>query len=201
MWLAIAGVAVAGWLKWGLTGRHLTAGEAFVSGLATGLPAASASPLALLQPPGSWSDTLLLSQTAAAAVVLAYHAANFCRLSAAGRPLDPVAGALVLGTPYVVGGLLLLRADGLARDLALGLADGPAAVVVGRIIVVFLFNEAVANGLGLATRRTLLALGRRPPVAAGRGRARRRWPRGSPRPGRGEWAASLSAAAARSSRS
>jgi cyclic beta-1,2-glucan synthetase len=154
--VAVAGVAVAAWLKWGLTGRQLTVSEAFVSGLATGLPAASASPLALLQVPASWSDTLLLSQTAAAAVVLAYHAANFCRLSAAGRPLDPVTGALILGTPYAVGGLLLLRADHLVRDLALGLADGPAAVMVGRIVVVFAFNEAVANGLGMATGRTLV---------------------------------------------
>src|SRR5205823_12080036 len=92
----------------------------------------------------------------AAGVVLAYHAANFCRLTAAGRHLDPTAAALVVGTPYAVGGLLLLKADGLLRDLALGLVDGPAAGFVGRVAVVFAFNAAAAHGLSLATRRALV---------------------------------------------
>jgi cyclic beta-1,2-glucan synthetase len=154
--LAVAGTAVAAWLKWGLTGRHLTASEVLLNGLATGFPAASASPLVLLQAPATWSEILLLSQTGAAGIVLAYHVANFCRLTAAGRHLDPALGALVVGSPYAIGGLLLLRADNLLHDLALGLVDGPTAAAVGRVFVVFAFNAAVANGLSLATRRTLL---------------------------------------------
>jgi cyclic beta-1,2-glucan synthetase len=154
--LALAGTAVAWWLKRGLTGRHLTPGEVFVNLLATGLPAASASPLAIFQVPASWSDALRLSQAGAAGIVLAYHVANFCRLSAAGRHLDPTAAALLIGTPYAIGSLLLLRTDTLVRDLAIGLADGQAAVLVGKVLVVFAFNELVANGLALATRRTLL---------------------------------------------
>jgi cyclic beta-1,2-glucan synthetase len=160
--LALAGIVVAGWLKWGLTGRHLTAGEVLVSGLATGLPAASASAMALFQAPASWAEVLQLSQTGAAGIVLAYHAANFARLSASGRHLDLAVGGLLVGLPYAVGGLLLLRADGLLRELgsmltAGLLAEHPEAMEVpARVLVVFAFNEAVANGLSLATRRTLL---------------------------------------------
>ena len=58
--MAVAGVAIAGWWKFGLTGKHLTAAEVFQDVLASGLLAVSASPLAILQPPASWSELLLL---------------------------------------------------------------------------------------------------------------------------------------------
>ena len=152
--VALAGAAVAEWLKWGLAGRHLTAGEAFRDVLATGLPAATVGPLALLQAPASWAEVYELSQAAAAAVVLAYHAANFCRLSAACRHLGPASGLLVLATPYVFGCLLLLRPD------CQLLADWPdAGRFAGRVAVVFAFNVAVVNGLSAATGRTLLRSG------------------------------------------
>ena len=90
--MALAGAAVAEWWKFGLTGRHLTAREVFQDMVATGLLAASASPLAILQAPAAWSELLLLSQTVAAATVLVYHAANACRLASTGRHLG-AAGA------------------------------------------------------------------------------------------------------------
>jgi cyclic beta-1,2-glucan synthetase len=160
--VALAGGLLAEWLKFGLTGRHLTPVEAFVSMLASGLPAASASPLAILAAPGGWSDVLLLSQTVAAAAVLFYFVANTVRLSAAGRHLGAVGGALIVGTPYVVGGLLLLRSEPLMQSLGAKLTAGALAshpdwlAFLGRALVVFAFNEAVANGLSLATGRTLL---------------------------------------------
>ncbi|MFO0810750.1 MAG: hypothetical protein U0746_19140 [Gemmataceae bacterium] len=145
--VAVAGAAVAEWWVFGLTNRHLTAGDVLVSMLATGLPAASASTLVVLQKPESWSDALLLSRTTAAVAAVAYHVANAVRLSNAGRPLSAVGGALVAGTPYVVGSLLLLRADPLMQILGAGYIFG------GRVVVLFAFNAIVANALSVATTR------------------------------------------------
>ena len=83
--IAAAGMAIAEWWKYGLTGKHLTAREAFQDALATGLLAVSASPMAILQPPGSWGELLLLSQTVAAIAAILYHAANAHRLASSGR--------------------------------------------------------------------------------------------------------------------
>ena len=46
---ALAGAAIAEWLKFGLTGRHLTPREILQDVLASGLLAACSSPLAILQ--------------------------------------------------------------------------------------------------------------------------------------------------------
>lgn len=160
--IALAGAALAELMKFGLTGKHLTRGEVFLGMLAAGVPAASTSPLVLLQAPSTWSDVLLLSQTAAAVTAIIYHAANLVRLSASGRPLNPAAGALIVGTPYVVGGLLILRADRLVDALGDGATFGalsawPAgAAFVGRLLVLCSFNVIVANGLSLVTRGTWL---------------------------------------------
>ena len=79
--LAIAGAAVAEWWKFGLTGKHLTGLEVFQDVLASGLLATSASSLAILQAPASWSDLFLLSQPVAAAGMLIYHTVNAYRLA------------------------------------------------------------------------------------------------------------------------
>jgi len=160
--VAVAGAAVAEWYKYGLTGRHLTAAEVFQDMLATGLPAASASTVAILQAPAAWVEVVLLSQTVAAAVALVYHAANAYRLASSGRHLGGAAAALFVGTPYVIGGLTLLESGGLLRALGGALAAGALASrpelleFVGRVFVIFCFNEAVANGLCLATKRVPL---------------------------------------------
>ena len=86
--IAVAGVALAGWWNYGLTGKHPTAREAFQDALVTGLLAVSASPMAILQPPGSWSELLLLSQTVAAVTALIYHAANAHQITSTGKHLD-----------------------------------------------------------------------------------------------------------------
>ena len=94
--------------------------------LATGLLATSASPLAILQAPTSWPELVLLSQTVAAATLLVYHAANAYRIASSGRHLGAAAAALIVGTPYVVGGLVLLESDGLMQSLGGGLTPGAA---------------------------------------------------------------------------
>jgi cyclic beta-1,2-glucan synthetase len=143
---AVAGAALGEWLKFGLAGRHLTGVEAFCDMLATGLPAASASSLAVLQTPVNWPEALLLSGPTAATVVLIYHMANACRISSNGRHLSAMSTALIVGTPYAVGGLLLLRSDALLQSTF-------GNVFAARVLVVFLFNEIVANALSAATGR------------------------------------------------
>jgi cyclic beta-1,2-glucan synthetase len=160
--VAIAGAAVAEWWKYGLTGRHLSAGEVFQDMLASGLLAASASTLAILQPPATWVDVVLLSRPVAVAAALIYHAANAYRIASSNRHLGGAAAALIVGTPYVVGCLTLLESTSLLRSfggvLAAGLLANRPEVLefLGRVLVVFIFNEAVANGLCLATKRAPL---------------------------------------------
>lgn len=160
--LALAGAGVAEWLKYGLTGKHLTPGEVFQNMLVTGLLAASSSSLLIFQVPASWTEVFLLSSPVATSAVFLYHALNAYRLASSGRHLGPLGAAMIVGTPYAVGALLLLGSDQLLKALGLGLTFGTAASspllleTLGRVFVVWTFNELVANGLGLATKRTLL---------------------------------------------
>ena len=162
VWVALAGAAIAEWWKYGLTGRHLTPAEVFQDMAATGCLAASSSSMAILQAPAAWPELLLLSQAAAAAFTWVYHAANAARLATSGRHLG-AAAVLIVGAPYVVGGLTLLESGGLLQELggtlSLGaLAAWPAArEVIGRVLVIFGFNEAVANGLSLVMKRRPIA--------------------------------------------
>lgn len=160
--IAVVGAGLGEWLKYGLTGKHLTPGEVFQNVVATGLLAASASSLQILQVPVSWSEVFLLSSPVAASTLFFYHASNAYRLASSGRHLGAMAALLIVGTPYAVGLLLLLGSSQLLAALGLGLTAGSVVgeplllTMLGRVFVVFSFNELVANGLGLATKRTLL---------------------------------------------
>jgi cyclic beta-1,2-glucan synthetase len=160
--VAIAGAAIAQWWKRGLTGRNLTPSEVFQDLLATGLLAASASPMAILQVPAAWSEVLLLSQTTAATALLVYHGASAARLVRSGRHLGSAASGLIVGSPYVIGALVVLESRPLMQGLGALLVPGshaiaPAALAaVGRVAVLFGFNVVVANALGIAARRSLL---------------------------------------------
>jgi cyclic beta-1,2-glucan synthetase len=159
---AVAGGAVSAWWKAGLTGKSLTAGEAFLDVFATGLLAAAASPVAILQSPAAWSELLMLSQPVAATAAFLYHAANAISLASSKRQLSARAGLLIIGTPFAVGGLVLLESADLVRVLGNVLSAGTlaarpaAAEFAGRVAVLFAFNELAAIALGLATRRSLL---------------------------------------------
>ena len=160
--VAIAGVAVAEWLKFGLTGKHLRLGEALQDLLVSGVLAATASSLPILQAPSAWSDLFLLSQPIAAASIVVYHAVNAYRLATSSQHLSPFGGALILASPYAVGSLLLLESADLLRiagpsPVAGGWAALPAVLgFLARVAVVFGFNLAVANAIGLATKRSWL---------------------------------------------
>ena len=126
--------------------------------LATGLLAASASSLAILQPPASWSDLFLLSQPVAAAGELLYHTVNAYRLASSGRHLTATAarsdrrhalrlrrpGPAGIGRPdAILGGV----PHGRARvDAARG--DGVPRARVRRLLL----QRGGGPGLGLATK-------------------------------------------------
>ena len=158
--VAIAAGALAEWSKYGLTGKHLTPREAAQDVFVSGLLAASGSSLLVLQSPAAWSDLFALSSTVAAVVFTLYHAINTYRL-ASGRHLSMTAAAMIVAPPYLVGALLLLEPASVLQAWAGGLTTGlPAGLAMmeglGRILVVFAFNEAVVNGIGLTVRRTPL---------------------------------------------
>ncbi len=156
--LAAAGAVVGGWWTLGLTWRLPTPREAVQHALAAGLLAASSSSLTLLQAPTRWSQTLQVSQTAAAVALLIYFIAHAYRSSSGGRGLGPAGAALIVSAPYVLGGLTLLESDGLMRDLGSLLAGGLlstdswASSFLGRVAVVFLFNAAVSDLLSWVVR-------------------------------------------------
>ncbi len=156
---AIAGAAIAKWWKTGLTDRYVTPSEVFQDSLAVGLLAASASPMAILQAPSNWSETLQLSQFVAAVAVFVYLAVVANRLATTGRHPGPIVAGLIVGTPYAVGSLVVLSAPGMVQSLGgLALPDwSEGQEFLGRVLVLFAFNELVANGLGLATKRKGLA--------------------------------------------
>ncbi len=158
---AVVGGIIASLWCWGATGRTLSAGEWLRDSAVTGLLAACTSPMAILQAPGTWADTLLLSQTAAAIGGGDLPPANASRLVNSGRHLGAVAGGLIAATPLVFGALILLSAEcrGLVAQLGDWITFGVGgtgvtdlAEAVGRIVVLWGFNEAIAAGLGLATK-------------------------------------------------
>ena len=155
--VALAGLVASECWSVGLVGRHLTAAEAFRDTLATGVLAAASSPMAILQAPGAWADLVRLSQTSAGAAVVIYHLLNARSLATTGRHLGAVSGALVALTPFAFGDLAVLSRPGLVGEIGgrSGL-EGEFAEVAGRAAVLFLFNEAVALGLGLATKGSAL---------------------------------------------
>ena len=156
--IALMGAVIAELLKSGLTGKHLTPAEVFQNIVLTGLLAATSSGQALLQAPANWTQVLLKSNLTAALACLIYHFANACSLASAGRHLKAISGTLIVGTPYLFGWLLTLENVSLLQSLGNGFTGGLLSAwpdlieALGRILVVFGFNEAVTNGISLATK-------------------------------------------------
>ena len=159
---AVAGAVIAEWLKFGLTGKHQDPLQVFQNMAATGLLAASASSVAILQAPAAWSELLMLSGTAAASAVLLYHLINAGMLASAGKHLSASSAVLIVGAPFFVGGLTLLASPQLLRPIggaavAGALASHPALLEsIGQAVVLFCFNVLVTNALAFATKGTPL---------------------------------------------
>ncbi|MFH0908028.1 MAG: hypothetical protein V1929_04640 [bacterium] len=160
--VAVGGAALADFMKYGLTRNHLTPSECFRSLFLSGLLAVTSSSQVVLQAPADWNQLLLKSQFTAAIAFAIYHAAHAFVLATSGRSLRAVSGCLIVGTPYLVGWLLLLQSPDLMHSMIQTLTAGtltsaPVALdIVGRLLVVLVFNELVTSAIGLATKGRLL---------------------------------------------
>lgn len=160
--IALLGAVFAEIVKLNKTGKHLTPAEAFQNILISGLIAASASRIELLQAPSDWGQLLMLHSKMAALTFLTYHIANACSLHTSKKHLSPVTGALIAGTPFIFGIILLVSNAqfliNMSSALTLGLLGNTPAVaqVVGRVLVLFIFNELVINAIRLAKKGSFL---------------------------------------------
>jgi cyclic beta-1,2-glucan synthetase len=154
------GVVIAWVFKWTRTKTHLTGIEAFQNFFVTGLLWATASQQVLWQAPTTWTNVLLKSHLTSALVCLIYHGANGVRLSTVGKHLRPIAGGLMVGIPFLFGGLLVLESPELLQTLGAAFFGGAglraAHEIFGRFLILFAFNEIVANAIGFATKGVTL---------------------------------------------
>lgn len=158
----LAGALIAELLKFGLTGKHLTAGEVFQDVFLTGLLAVSSSRHVLLQAPANWSQLLMISNLTATIAFLTYHISNMSSLASAGRHLRSITGTLIVGTPYLFGWLLTSENAGFLQEFANNVTFGllvawPVVLkIMGRLLVVFIFNEILTNGINMAIKGKIL---------------------------------------------
>lgn len=152
------GVLIAELFKFARTKTHLTAGEVFQNFFLTGVLWATASGQVLWQVPTEWDNVMMKSHLAMALVCLIYHGANGVRLSTAGKHLRPITGAIMVGTPFLFGSLLVLETPALLQSLGAlfvggkGPAVWAAREVLGRFIILFVVNELITQAVGFASK-------------------------------------------------
>ncbi|OGW79252.1 MAG: hypothetical protein A3G33_00180 [Omnitrophica bacterium RIFCSPLOWO2_12_FULL_44_17] len=164
--VGLMGVVIAELFKLRLTGKHLTSGEVFQNILLTGLLAAGSSKLELLQAPATWGQVFTLNSLIATLTFLIYHIANTCSIASSGKQLKSITAAMIVGTPYLFNWLLLVENSILLQTTINAitgnlLAAWPAVLEnIGRFLIMFGFNEAVINGIGLATKGKMVKTGK-----------------------------------------
>ena len=99
------GAAIADWWKYGSTRKHLAAAEVFQNMLATGLLAASASPLAILHNARRLIRTLSVESDCRGGGRDRLPRSQCTSAGPVGQAPQPPGAAILIGTPYVVGGL------------------------------------------------------------------------------------------------
>ncbi len=151
--VGLAGLLIAEGLKLKLTGKHLTGGEAFQNVVIVSILAMSSSCLELLQMPTKWEHLLMVNKLTAAVAFVVYQIFNVNTLASQGKHFGGVPAAMVVGTPYLIGWLLLLENVTMLQTLTYTVTGGLLAAWpvlledVGRFLVVFIFNELLANGM------------------------------------------------------
>ncbi len=156
--VGLAGVLIAEILKRGLAGQGLSPSEVFQNLLIVGLLAAGSTRQEILQAPATWGQLLTVSPLSAAVAFLIYQIFNVLSLRSSGKHLKVAPSVAIVGTPFLFGWLLLLEnavmLQGLGKVLSLTLASAWPAVteMLGRFLVMLVFNEAITNGMGILTK-------------------------------------------------
>ncbi len=160
--VGLAGSLAAELLKLVQTKKHLTPIELFQDFTLSALIAASSFNQTLLQVPGTLWDILKISNLTASVVFVVYHAFNGFSFSWSGKHIRFVSGFLIASTPYLTGITLLLSSvpsvTALGNAVSFGLLNSWPAVqpILGRLAIVYLFNEVLANGISSATKGRVL---------------------------------------------
>jgi cyclic beta-1,2-glucan synthetase len=170
-WLSILlagllGLLSGGLLKYQFIGCPLTFSEALQDILIPALFAASGKAgIQIWQVPAAWGDLFVLTELGSALACVVYLSAVLYGLSANREHMKPLGGGAFLLVPYLFNGLLLLGAPGLMERIGEAVIPGirvQAGIshVLGRIVVLSLFNEAVAGGISLLIARQWIREGR-----------------------------------------
>lgn len=158
IWIGAAGVLIAELYKFTRTKTHLTSGEIFQNFFVTGFLWATASTQVLWQAPTAWTHVLMKSHITAGLVCAIYHVANGVRLSSSGKHLRPISAAMIVGSPFLFGWLLMLETVPLLQSIGaffmVGAGSGWPALqeFLGRFVLLFVFNQLVAHAIGYATK-------------------------------------------------
>ncbi|MFH0985223.1 MAG: hypothetical protein V1882_06770, partial [Candidatus Omnitrophota bacterium] len=160
--VAMLGGVIAESFKYRYTRKHLTFAEVFQNVLVAGFLAAASSRLELLQAPTMWSHLFMVNKLTAALAFTIYQIFSAHEYATFGKKLKAVPAALIVGTPFMIGWLLLLENVTLLQAITYSatmglLAAWPALLEgIGRLFVVLVFNELLAAGIGYATKGKLL---------------------------------------------
>ncbi|MDP8263102.1 MAG: hypothetical protein P9M13_07355 [Candidatus Ancaeobacter aquaticus] len=162
IFIALIGVFLADILKAGHVGRHLTAGEAFQTALISGLLAASSSSMEILQAPASWAGVLTLNKVLATIFFLVYHISNACAIAGRGKVIRPITGLIIVLAPYTLNWLMVSENALFIQNFINSVTGNILAAqpiimtILGRLFVVFIFNEIFVNSMSLATTGKLM---------------------------------------------
>lgn len=156
--VAALGVLATVFFRGAHTGRGPSAADVFWDTLLLGLTAVLSSAQALWQAPGGWSGVFLESRLASAltvAVYLGVTAMSYMNRREAPRRVTRV---VIAGVPILFGLLFALESADLLRSTANLLTAGAvsswpwASELLGRLLLVFVFNELVINALALLAK-------------------------------------------------
>ncbi len=156
--LCAMGLVIGALLKFGLTGKHLTLREALQDLLVTGFLVVSSGRMEVLQAPASWAQVLTLNNVIAALAFLVYQISNAHSLATSGKHIRFVTGITIFGIPYLFNWLMLTENVAILQTLFNGISHGALAAkpaileVLGRTLVVFIFNEAVTNAISFGIK-------------------------------------------------
>ncbi|MGA6925426.1 MAG: hypothetical protein WBY88_07070, partial [Desulfosarcina sp.] len=155
----ILGLLAAGCYQLQFTGRRLTIVEAGQDFL---LPAVLALcvrfDVGVWQVPRTLADPFILTGLTASLLACIYFLAVMHSLVVSHRHPRPALAATILVIPFLFNGLLILGATDLVGRIGdaflFGMAHGPLSTVfVGRLLILSLFNEAIANLIALLVVR------------------------------------------------